>query len=189
MTMRNLLALPLLLLAVGASTPTYHYHLDSAHSTVSAKVAFMGLASKTARFPKMSGSITLQPDRLDAIDLDVELDATALTAGDSVTQARLKGKDFFDVEHYPSVHFSGRKMTMTGPVTATVEGEVTARGVTRPAVLQVAFTEPPAKATGRDPVRLSARTTINRYDFGMKAYGMIVGKKVTIAINAQMAPG
>ena len=96
-----------MLLAVGASTPTYHYHLDSEHSTVSAKVGFLGLASKTARFPTMSGAITLQPDRLDSIDLDVELDASALTAGDKVTLERLKGKDFFDVEHYPSVHFSG----------------------------------------------------------------------------------
>lgn len=78
---------------------------------------------------------------------------------------------------------------MTGPLTATVEGEVTARGVTRPTVLQVAFTQPPARATGREAVQLTARTTIDRRDFGMTAYGFIVGKKVTVTINARMVPG
>jgi len=185
--MRYLAAL-LVLITTGAATPTYRYRLDEARSLVSAKVAFLGLASKTARFPKMTGRITLQPDRLDAIDLDVDLDARALTAGDKVTLDRLRGKDFFDVANHPVVSFSGRRMTMTGPKAATVEGNITARGVTRTAVLQVAFAEPPAKATGREPIMLSARTTINRAEFGMKAYSMIVGKKVTISINAWMEP-
>jgi polyisoprenoid-binding protein YceI len=186
--MRALPLIAIMVLSVGATSPTYRYRIDEAKSTVTAKVGFLGLASKTARFPKMRGSIRLQPDRLDAIDLDVELDAQALTAGDATTLKRLKGKDFFDVENYPAVTFSGHKLNMTGATSATVDGEITARGVTRPVVLQVAFTDPPASANGRDPVLLFARTTINRYDFGMKAYGGIVGKKVTIAINVRMEP-
>jgi len=180
-----LLVVPLLL---GAAPPVQRYQLDGPSSQVSAKVAFFGLASKTARFPQMSGRIALSPERLDTIDLDVELDARALTAGDKVTLGRLRGKDFFDVERHPSVRFSGRKMQMTGPVTATVAGEVTARGVTRPATLAVTFRDPPAQANGRDPVQLTAQTTIDRRDFGMTAYSAIVGKKVTITIRARMVP-
>ncbi len=137
----------------------------------------------------MKGGISLSPDRLDTIDLDVDLDARALTAGDKVTLARLRGPDFFDVAHHPSVRFTGRRMTMTGPVTATVAGEVTARGITRPTVLSVSFAQPPAKANGRDPISLSARATIDRTQFGMTAYRMIVSKKVTITINARLVPG
>lgn len=185
--MRGILALPLLLVSA-AAPPSYHYQLDGPRSEVSARVSFLGLASRTAHFPKMAGEITLQPDRLDAIDLDVTLDARELTAGDSVTLARLRGKDFFDVANHPTVQFTGKRMTMTGPVTATVDGEVTARGVTRPTVLHVAFAQPPARATGREPVTLSARTTIDRRDFGMTAYSFIVGKKVTVTINARMVP-
>lgn len=180
-----LLAVPLLL---GAAPAAQRYQLDGPGSQVSAKVAFFGLASKTARFPQMSGRIALSPERLDTIDLDVELDARALTAGDKVTLARLRGKDFFDVERHPTVRFSGRKMQMTGPVTATVAGEVTARGVTRPATLAVTFRDPPAQANGRDPVQLTAQTTIDRREFGMTAYSAIVGRKVTITIRARMVP-
>lgn len=189
--MRLLMCLPLAALApllLGAAQPTYRYQIDTARSMVSAKVGFMGIASKTARFPQMSGRIALSPEQLDTIDLDVELDARRLQAGDSVTLGRLKGKDFFDVERHPTVRFAGRNMRMTGATTATVAGEVTARGVTRPAQLAVTFRDPPSKVSGRDAVEFSARTVIDRREFGMTAYSAIVGKKVTITIQARMVP-
>ncbi len=188
-SVRILVPVLALVLATAAASPTFRYQLDGTQSEVNARVAFMGLASKTAHFPRMSGAIRLTPGRLDTIDMDVELDARALTAGDKSTTETLKGKDFFDVVNHPVVRFEGQRMTMTGPVTARLDGQITARGVTRPATLTITFRQDPAKATGRDPILLSARTTINRQDFGMKAYSLVVGKKVTITINARMVPG
>lgn len=185
---RFAITLPLLL-AVAAAGPVYRYQLDGAGSSVSARVSYLGLGSKTARFPAMRGSIRLSPDRLDAIDLDVELDARAMTAGSKTDTAYLKGKAFFDVTNHPTVRFSGRRMVMTGPLTARVDGQITARGVTRPAVLAVTFRDLPAKATGREPIQLTANTAINRKDFGMTSYSVIVGKKVAITIQARLVPG
>ncbi len=179
---------PLFVLLVGATSPTYRYALEEAGSDVRAKVSFLGLASKTAQFPRISGRIVLTPDALEAIDLDVTVDARALVSSDATTTGRLKGPKFFDVENHPTVRFAGRRMVMTGAQTATVAGEITARGVTRPAQLAVSFTQPPAHATGREPITLTARTTIDRREFGMKSYGMIVGRKVTITITARMVP-
>ncbi|MBB4612340.1 YceI family protein [Novosphingobium taihuense] len=194
----HLFKVPALLLATVASlapalanpapSGQLRYRLDGPRSEVHAKVGFFGIASKTARFPAVTGGIDLDPNHLDAIRLDVMLDATALEAGDQVTLKRLKGPDFFDVANYPSVRFIGKRMTMTGPVTATISGDLTARGVTRPTVLTVSFADPPSRATGREPIRLSARAKIDRTDFGMNAYRLIVSKSVTITINAQMVP-
>lgn len=187
-TRRIALALTLLL-ATASAGPAYRYQLDGGASAVSARVSFLGLGHKTARFPAMRGSIKLAPNRLDAIDLDVELDAKSMTAGSKTDTEYMKGKAFFDVANHPVVRFSGQRMAMTGPTTARVEGQITARGVTRPAVLAVTFRDAPAKATGRDPIQLTAITTINRRDFGMTAYSMIVGKKVAITITARLVPG
>lgn len=187
--MRRLFALAALLAVSAAPGAGYHYWLDSSHSVVSAKVSYMGFGSKTARFPQMRGSIRLDPTRLDAIDLDVELDAGALSAGSLRDTNYLRGKDFFAVEQFPVVRFSGHRMIMTGPTTAEVEGQITARGVTHPATLTVTFRDPPGQASGHDPLQLAARTSINRKDFGMTAYSVVVGKTVTITINARLMPG
>jgi polyisoprenoid-binding protein YceI len=177
------------LLALAAAPPSYHYQLDAGQSAVTARVGYLGLGSKTVRFPAMRGAIRLTPERLEGIDLDVELDARAMVAATQSDADYLRGPAFFDVAHHPTVSFSGHRMAMTGPTTARIDGQITARGVTQPASLEVSFRDPPARATGRDAVQLSARTTINRRDFGMTAYSWVVGKKVTITIAARLVPG
>ena len=184
--MRVLRVLPALLL-IGAA-PGQRYVIDPAKSEVSARVAFFGLASRTARFPKVSGGIELSSDDRERIDLSVRIDATALTAPDRVTLARLKGPRFFDVARHPTIIFAGRTMTMTGARKAQIGGELTARGVTRPATLAVTFAAPPLEGGGRTPLNLEGETRIDRRDFGMTAYPLIVGSKVRIRIRAVLVP-
>ena len=184
-------ALPGLVLALSApalAAGPWAYALDSGSSDVSARVAFLGLASKTARFPAMSGQVTLLPGQPGAIALDVSLDARALRAGDGVTADRLKGPAFFDVTNHPVVRFSGRTMRRTGPRTADVSGELTARGVTRPQVLKVTFERDILDLSAQVPVGLVGRMTIDRRAYGMTAWGGIVGNKVDIAIRTRMLP-
>jgi polyisoprenoid-binding protein YceI len=186
----GIIAAATLCVAVPAAwaSQAWRYALDSGASDVSAKVAFLGLASKTARFPAVTGRIALQPERPDAIDLDVTLDARALRASDSLTLDRLRGPAFFDVANHPTVRFTGTAMQVTGPRTARVSGELTARGVTRPQVLAVTFDRDPAAARGREPVGLIGRMTIDRRDYGMTAWSAIVGNKVDITIRSRMVP-
>lgn len=185
---RPWLALAALLAATASAPPAYRYRLDAPGSQVSARVAYFGVGHKTVRFPAMRGSIRLVPDRPEALDLDVELDARALSAGNKTDTDYLKGKAFFDVANHPVVRFNGERMAMTGETTARVEGRITMRGVTRPAVLVVTFAQPPARANGNEAIALTATTAINRRDFGMTSYGLIVGKTVKITIRARLVP-
>jgi len=185
----RLLGLAVFVFATAAASPIYRYQLDAGGSAVEARVGFLGVSSKTANFPRMSGAIRLTPDRLDAIDLDVKLDARAITASDKTTQDRLRGAQFFDVERFPTIAFSGQRMVMTGPTTARVDGALTARGVTRPVRLDVTFAHPPAEASGTVPIGFTATTRIDRRQFGMTAYSLVVGRDVAITIKARMIPG
>lgn len=172
----------------GAAPHTTAYVVDSKASSVSAKVGFLGLGSKTAGFPQMSGKVLLEPDRPDRIALDVTLDARALTAPDKVTLERLRGEKFFWVERYPTVRFVGEKMALTSDRKGAISGELTARGVTRPVTLAVSFDKPPLAAAPGEAITLTGTTTIDRRKFGMTAYSLVVGKQVTITLKARMVP-
>jgi polyisoprenoid-binding protein YceI len=178
---------PLLALLVIAAAPL-NYALDVDASAVSAKVAFFGLASKTAGFPSMSGKLTIVPDRPSEALVDVTIDATSLTAPDGVTLKRLRGEKFFWVEKYPTVHFIGHKLTMRDATHGSVDGKLTARGVTRDEELFVNFDQPPTKAPHGQPITLSGEMQIDRRNYGMTAYRFIVGKEVTIKLTARMVP-
>lgn len=178
--------LALLALANTASVPQ-RYTLDAAASNVSAKVPFFGLASKTARFPKMQGAVTIVPGAPERAMIDVTFDATAIEAPDDVTLARLRGDKFFWVERYPTVRFVGRSLKLSSPTRGTVAGELTARGITQPQTLDVTFETDPVAQAGK-PVSFTGTTTIDRRKYGMKSYQLLVGNKVDITLKARMVP-
>jgi polyisoprenoid-binding protein YceI len=188
-TLGRLMLLPLLAaltLANTASVPQ-RYTLDASASNVSAKVPFFGLSSKTAVFPRMQGAVTIVPGAPEKAVIDVTFDATAIQAPDSVTLARLRGDKFFWVEKYPTVRFIGRSLKLSSATRGTVAGDLTARGVTRPATLDVTFTADPVAQAGK-PVSFTGTTTIDRRQFGMKSYQLLVGNKVDITLKARMVP-
>ncbi|KUO57309.1 MAG: hypothetical protein APF78_05200 [Sphingomonadales bacterium BRH_c3] len=185
---RNLLTL-LAAILIGAATPGGEFYtVDTAASKLSAKVGFLGIGSKHAGFPSVSGTVRLDRARPQDIALDVSIDARALTAGDELTLKRLKGEKFFWVEKYPTVRFIGREMALDTPVSGKVTGDLTARGVTRQVTLAVSFDRPPGELKPGDPVTLTGETRINRYAFGMTSYRLIVGKWVNIQLRARMVP-
>ncbi|UYV15441.1 YceI family protein [Porphyrobacter sp. ULC335] len=173
-------------LANTVGTPQ-RYTLDASASNVSAKVPFFGLSSKTARFPRMQGAVTIVPGAPERAMIDVTFDATAIEAPDSVTLARLRGEKFFWVEKYPTIRFLGRSLKLSSATRGTVSGELTARGVTRPATLDVTFNADPIAQVGK-PVSFTGTTTIDRRQFGMKSYQLVVGNKVDITLKARMLP-
>ncbi len=187
--LNRLFLLPLLaLFALGNSAAPLIYTLDASASNVSAKVPFFGLSSKTANFPKMSGSVRIVPGQPERALIDVTFDATALEAPDSVTLKRLRGEKFFWVEKYPSVRFVGNSLKMKSPTKGTVSGQLTARGVTQPQVLDVTFDTDPIKATPGTPITFTGTTRIDRRKYGMRSYQLIVGNKVEIKLRARMLP-
>ncbi|MCJ2188925.1 YceI family protein [Novosphingobium beihaiensis] len=194
MRRRTAAAFAILSAALLAAAPParLHYRIDPAASNVDARVAFLGLSSKTASFPAIVGKLSL-PDAAasapkSAITLDVTLDARKLEAGDTRTLKRLKGEDFFDVEHYPTVHFSGETLRMTAVRTAEVSGQLTVRGVTRPETLHVTFNQPLAENRGSQPIQLTGTMRIDRRAYGMTGLSMVVGRKVNITIKTRMVP-
>jgi polyisoprenoid-binding protein YceI len=176
---------PLALLANSAGP--INYRLDSGASNVTAKVAFLGLGSKTASFPKMSGAVTVVPDQPQRATIDVTFDARALTASDQTTTTRLRGDKFFWVAKYPTVRFVGRSLKLTSKIKGTVSGQLTARGVTRTETLNVTFDSDPATASGK-PISFTGTTRIDRRQYGMKSYQLVVGNKVDIRLRARMVP-
>ncbi|WP_176484591.1 YceI family protein [Sphingomonas spermidinifaciens] len=161
------------------------YAVDPARSTVNATVGFFGIGSKTARFPRVDGAVTVGEG---GVRLDVRLDAAALKASDGVTERRLKGENFFDVGRYPVVSFAGAGLKPTGPAAGTIQGNLTARGVTRPVTLEVRFSRPVAALGSGERFHVSAKTEIDRRDFGMTAYPVVVGRRVRIVIEADLQP-
>ena len=75
---------------------------------------------------------------------------------------KLKGNDFFDIEHNPMIAFKSTKIVQTGHGTYEVDGDFTIRGVSNPGKLTLAVS---GKGTGSSEVK--GKMIFNRKDYGM----------------------
>ncbi len=99
-------------------------------------------------------------------------------------QGELRGADFFDVARYPQMLFKSRSVRPKTATTAEIVGDITVKGVTRPIVLHATL-QPPGAGGARE---FRAKTRINRNDFNMTAYALLVGDAVDIEIRALLRP-
>ncbi len=186
---KRTLLLPVIVAFLAANTSApIDYRLDQSNSLLSAKVPFFGLSSKTATFPKMSGTATIVSNDPSKAKIDVTFDATSLTAPDKTTLTRLKSQKFFWTEKHPNIRFTGRSLNMTSATKGTITGKLTARGVTRDQKLTVQFDRNPLTAPANAPISFTATAKIDRRNYGMKSFQLIVGNKVDIELRARIVP-
>ncbi|MGJ5813843.1 YceI family protein [Paludibaculum fermentans] len=168
------------------------WSLDPAHSAIHFKVRHMAIAWVRGDFRISNGSLRWSEDNTAETSIDIDIDAASVNSGEAQRDAHLRNSDFFDVEHYPLIHFRSTKVVRSSADAAVVEGELTIREVTRPVTLQVSDI---SKATN-DPwgnVRFaaSASAKINRKDFGLtwnvvlEAGSLMAGEEVSIDLDVE----
>ena len=113
------------------------YNIEPNHTYPSFEADHMGgLSILRGKFTKTSGTITL--DRAAKTgSVDIVVDASSLDFGHAKLNDHAKGADMFDVAKFPTATFKSKKMTFNGDVPATVEGDFTLHGVTKPLTLTI----------------------------------------------------
>jgi polyisoprenoid-binding protein YceI len=121
--------------------------------------ASMNIAGK---FDKWDASLTFtSPDETTGV-LEIKIQADSVDTGSGMKNGKLKGKDFFDVEHNPVITFKSTKIVQTGHDIYEVDGDFSIRGVSNPEKLTLVVS---GKGTGSGEVK--GKMVFNRKDYGM----------------------
>jgi polyisoprenoid-binding protein YceI len=138
------------------------FEIDHSQSTmkfnVKASVAIAGT------FDKWDASLTFTSPDLATAVLDIKIQAASVNTGSGMKDGKLKGKDFFDVDHNPLITFHSTKVTQTGPDTVEFDGDFTIRGVTKQEKL--AFT---INGKGAGTGSIAGTMAFDRKDYGMNS--------------------
>jgi polyisoprenoid-binding protein YceI len=182
----------------GAGLPAGEYRLDPSHASLTFRVDHLGFSHYTARFTTFDAALNLDPANPAAASLTAEVDAGSLQTDNKVPDINfndtLKGESWLNAAAYPKMTFRSTKLTMTGPDTATVTGDFTLRGITKPVTLQAKFNGGYASNPydpGGSRIGFSARGELKRSDygisFGVPAPGTTMGVSdaVEIIIEAE----
>jgi polyisoprenoid-binding protein YceI len=141
-------------------------------------------------FDKWTGTFQYDESDPTSTQIDVRIEAASINTKEDKRDAHLRSPDFFDVESHPELRFKSTLVRQDGD-DYVVAGELTIRGVTRAVELTVE-----RLGSGRDPwggerAGFSAKTSINRKDFGLtwnqalETGGVLVGEKVEITLDVE----
>jgi polyisoprenoid-binding protein YceI len=159
------------------------YRVESYHTQIGFSISHFGFTDYSGFFSGATGALTLDTAKIGISKVDIAIPIQSVLTTVPVLDGMLKGDQWFDAAKFPSATFVSTKITKTGRDTATVVGDLTLHGVTRPVTLKVrligAGTDPLAKAF---TVGFEATGEIKRSDFGIKQYLPLVGDDVTLKI-------
>ena len=158
------------------------YKVESYHTQVGFSISHFGFTNYSGLFSGATGSLQLDPARLGTSKLDISIPVDSVTTTVSKLTDELKGDKWFDTAKFPKAAFVSTQVVPTAEG-ATVTGNLTLHGVTKPVVLHVRFI-----GAGVNPidkaytVGFEATGTIKRSDFGVTTYLPAVGDEVQLNI-------
>jgi polyisoprenoid-binding protein YceI len=137
---------------------------------VTVDVAWRG-ALVTVAFPDIEGDVTFDERRPERARAEIRVGTARATAGFGLVDALLRGEGYLDAARYPLIAFHLDQLVPTSRSTARIDGRISLRGLTRPAVFTAqVFRYGPAPD---DPARFEAgfdvRGEIDRTQFGSTA--------------------
>lgn len=126
-------------LAVPGLAPADDYVIDTegAHAFVQFRIPHLGYSWLYGRFNDFSGRFNFDEDNPNAAEVEVVIKTASIDSNHAERDKHLRGKDFLDVSRYPEARFKSTSFSDHGDGTATLVGDLTLRGITKPVTIAV----------------------------------------------------
>ncbi|MET7751752.1 YceI family protein [Micromonospora sp. NPDC005367] len=166
------------------------YALDAAHKRVGFVARHMMVSKVRGEFTEAAATITVAEDPMQS-SVTATIQAASIHTGAADRDAHVRSGDFLDVEKFQTLEFRSTGVKSRHGNEFVLLGELTIRDVTRPVELHVEFEGVGRSPFGQDIFGFSAKTEIDREEFGLtwnvaiESGGVLVGKKIKIEIEGE----
>lgn len=123
--------------SVSLSNAAGHYRLTPEGSKLLFTVAAVSGDGIAGRFQKFSGSIDIDSKDVTRSHVDITIFSDSVATGEARIDQFLRSDAVFNAASDPAISFKSVRVQLTGTDTATIEGQLTARGRTYPQIFYV----------------------------------------------------
>jgi polyisoprenoid-binding protein YceI len=167
--------------------------IDPDHSVATFAIRHLGIAMVRGMFHKLSGCVYFDADDVAKSTVEAEIDVKSLSTGIKKRDDHVLSSEMLDAAKYPTIIFKSTKVVPGGAGRATVRGDLTIHGVTKPVVLDVQHFGPVKSPWGGEvSVGFTAATKLNRKEFDvnwgddvLENGGLVAGKDVEITLDIE----
>lgn len=172
---------------------TTKWALDAAHSEIQFKVKHMMIATVTGSFKAFQAEVTTEGEDFSTAQIAFSAETASVDTGNEQRDGHLRSGDFFDSEQFPTISFSGGKLSAEGGNEYKLTGELSIRGVSHPVTLDAEFGGVGVDPWGNTKAGFTLSGKINRKDWGLnwnaalEAGGVLVSEDVRLLGEIQLA--
>jgi polyisoprenoid-binding protein YceI len=167
------------------------WNFDLSHSSVNFHVRHLMVSKVHGRFAAWGGTLVIDNADITKSRVEVTIETASVDTKEEKRDAHLRSPEFFDSEKHPTMTFVSTSVTPKDDNELEVIGNLTIAGTTKPVKLTVESAGTVKDPWGGTRAGFSARTTINRKDFGLhynavlEAGGVVIGEKVEITLEIE----
>lgn len=167
------------------------WQLDAVHSHIGFNVKHLMVSTVRGQFKKYTGTVNFDPSDFTKSTFEGRIEVASIDTENKDRDAHLRTNDFFDATNHPFITFKSKRIEKKGDAEFIVTGDLTIRGVTKEVAIEVEYNGVAKSPYGHTATGLSARTTINRHDFGvsfnaaLETGGVVVSDKVKVEIELE----
>jgi len=153
--------------ASAVNAAEYVIDTKGAHAFVNFKIKHLGYSWLHGRFNTFDGEFNYDAEEPNASQIMVNIDTTSLDSNHAERDKHLRGKDFLNVDKYPTATFKSTNITFNNDDSGKVTGDFTLHGVTKSITFEI-----DKIGEGQDPwggyrVGFEGETSLKLSDYGI----------------------
>ena len=162
------------------------WEIGSADTRVAFSIRHMLISNVHGHFDHVDGRVDFDPAQPARSSVDVQIEAASINTGCKMRDEHLRSADYFDVERYPYLTFRSTLIEVADDSHGKVYGDLTIKGITHEAVLDVEFRGLDRSLWGASSAAFTATATVNRKEYGFDLNPVVVGGTVNISLELQI---
>ncbi|QHJ69296.1 YceI family protein [Planococcus halotolerans] len=168
--------------------------VDAAHSEIGFSVKHMMVSKVKGSFASYDATVEADETDLQGALIDFKVDVASINTNNEDRDNHLRSADFFDAEQHPHITFNANEIVKKNDEEYELTGDLTMKGVTRPATFEVEYGGKGVNPWGVEVVAFSGEGKVNRKDFGLtwnqtlETGGVLVGEDIKITLELQANP-
>ena len=183
---RTLLAAALIAAPLAAQAEPEAYTLDASHSQILFSYNHLGYSTTWGMFSGFEGDIQFDQDDPANSSVTVSFPVRSMFTGWEARFEHFMSDEFFGAGEDDMVTFTSTAIEVTDDSTATITGDLTMNGVTKPVTLDATLNQVGDHPMENKPwAGFDATTTLLRSDFNVGNFAPFVSDEVEVQISIE----